>query len=44
MNKEDIDLVINNLEDLVNRMNKDYDRNIQVLLTLLDRLKVIAKD
>jgi len=44
MNKEDIDLVVKNLEDLVDRMNKDYDRNVQVLLTLLDRLKVVAKD
>ncbi len=44
MNKEDIDLVVKNLEDLIDRMNKDYDRNVQVLLTLLDRLKVVAKD
>ena len=43
MNKEDIDLISNNLQDLIDRMNKDYDRNVQVLLTLLDRLKVVAK-
>ncbi len=44
MNKEDIDLVVKNLEALIDRMNKDYDRNIQTLLILLDRLKVVAKD
>jgi hypothetical protein len=44
MNKEEVGIIINNLELLIDRVNKDYDRSIQELLTLLDRLKIVAKD
>ena len=44
MNKEEVGIVIKNLETLIDKANKDYDRNIQELLRLLDRLRVVAKD
>jgi hypothetical protein len=44
MNKEETGIIIKNLETLIDKANKDYDWNIQLLLRLLDQLRVVAKD